>query len=96
MLNKDIGYIKINRFSATTYNEFISGSEKLLKLGMNQLILDLRGNPGGYLEMAIKVADEILKKDNLIVYTEGRNRTKNEFYSTNEWYIRKYSFGYFN
>ena len=44
MLNKDIGYIKINRFSATTYNEFISGSEKLLKLGMNQLILDLRGN----------------------------------------------------
>ena len=83
MLNKDIGYIKINRFSATTYNEFISGSEKLLKLGMNQLILDLRGNPGGYLEMAIKIADEILKMDNLIVYTEGRNRTKNEFYSTN-------------
>ena len=83
MLNKDIGYIKINRFSATTYNEFISGSEKLLKLGMNQLILDLRGNPGGYLEMAIKITDEILKKDNLIVYTEGRNRTKNEFYSTN-------------
>ena len=62
MLNKDIGYIKINRFSATTYNEFISGSEKLLKLGMNQLILDLRGNPGGYLEMAIKITDEILKK----------------------------------
>ena len=82
MLNKDVGYIKINRFSATTYNEFISGSEKLLKLGMNHLILDLRGNPGGYLEMAIKIADEILKKNNLIVYTEGRNRTKNEFYST--------------
>ena len=83
MLNNNIGYIKINRFSATTYNEFNSSIPNLLDQGMSKLILDLRGNPGGFLGMAIGICDELLKKENLIVYTEGRNRKRENIYATN-------------
>ncbi len=84
MLENNIGYIKINRFSATTNQEFLKGAEELLSFGMKNLIIDLRGNPGGYLDMAIKMCDAILKKENLIVYTEGRNRVRQNIYSTKE------------
>jgi carboxyl-terminal processing protease len=82
MLSKDIGYIKVNRFSATTFDEFSKGANKLLSSGMQKLILDLRGNPGGYLAMAISMCDAMLDKDNLIVYTQGRNRARENVYAT--------------
>jgi len=82
MLTNDIGYIKINRFSATTYNEFNEGVLDLLNQGMKKLILDLRGNPGGFLSESIKICDDILKENNLIVYTQGRNREKQNIYAT--------------
>jgi carboxyl-terminal processing protease len=76
MVNKEIGYLKFNRFSATTHQEFKTAIENLFEKGMNKLILDLRGNTGGYLDAAIKMADEILEANKLIVYTEGRSRPK--------------------
>ena len=82
MLSKDIGYIKVNRFSATTFDEFTKGANKLLSSGMQKLILDLRGNPGGYLGAAASICDEFLKENKLIVYTEGRNREKQEILAT--------------
>jgi carboxyl-terminal processing protease len=77
MVDDNIGYIKINKFSATTYEEFVEALEKLSKKGMKDMILDLRGNPGGYLTAAINISDEFLKDGQLIVYTEGKNRARN-------------------
>lgn len=65
------GYIRLNNFSATTHREVHDALENLLLEGMNKLILDLRGNGGGYLKAAVDVADEFLAKGELIVYTEG-------------------------
>jgi carboxyl-terminal processing protease len=72
MLSKKVGYIKINRFAETTYDEFISGLTQLKKLGANELLFDLRDNGGGYLESAVAIADEFLKKDELIVKTKNK------------------------
>ena len=79
MVDQNTGYIKITRFSAKTYDEFKQAIEPLQEQGMNNLILDLRGNPGGYLQAAIRISDEFLAKDKLIVYTEGRERPKREY-----------------
>ena len=76
MVNKQLGYIKLNKFSATTYEEFDHAVSKLKKEGMKKLILDLRGNPGGYLNAAIRVADEFLPKGKIIVFTKGLHRPK--------------------
>ena len=84
MLTNDIGYIKINRFAATTYKEMIKKAKKLVLQGMNNLILDLRSNPGGYLHIANQICDEFLEAGNLIVFTKGRNRNKKEIYATQE------------
>ena len=81
MLNKEIGYVKINRFSATTFNEFHKNIMQLLEQNMKKIIIDLRGNPGGYLGMAIKICDEFLESNSLIVYTEGRNRERDDIYA---------------
>ena len=78
------GYIKISKFSATTYDEFNSAIEKLEKEGMQNLIIDLRGNTGGYLKAAIDISDEFLAEDKLIVYTSGKNQPKELFYATNK------------
>lgn len=83
MVNDSIGYIKINKFSATTYKEADKALKDLKKKGMTKLILDLRGNSGGYLQAAIQLADEFLPKDQLIVYTKGKNRRKREARATN-------------
>jgi carboxyl-terminal processing protease len=72
MLKDDIGYIACNRFAQTTYEEFKKGLTKLLGMGMKKLVLDLRGNSGGYLEEAFKMADELLPNGKKIVYTKGR------------------------
>ena len=74
MLNDEVGYLKLSKFSATTYNEFKNNIKKLKREGMTKLIFDLRGNGGGYLSAAVDIADEFLPKGSLIVYTEGRNR----------------------
>lgn len=82
MLTPTIGYIKLSRFSKTTYSEFSEAAEKLKKEGMTHLALDLRGNGGGYLDAAIDLADEFLSKGKLIVYTEGKARPKKMHYAT--------------
>lgn len=71
MLNSKTGYIKINRFSATTHDEFKKKIRKLKEDGMEQLIIDVRQNPGGYLNAAAEIADELLTGEKLIVYTQG-------------------------
>jgi carboxyl-terminal processing protease len=68
----DIGYITANRFSATTHEELIKAADQLKAQGMRKLLLDLRGNPGGYLDQAYKIADEFIPAGKKIVYTKGR------------------------
>jgi carboxyl-terminal processing protease len=81
-VDKTTGYIKLSKFSATTADEFDNALIDLHKKGVHKLILDLRGNSGGYLQAAIAVADEFLKDKKLIVYTEGHNRPRNYAYAT--------------
>lgn len=73
MVDKETGYLKISRFSATTYDEFRTALAGLKEKGMKKLILDLQSNPGGYLQMAISIADEFLEDGSKIVYTHGKN-----------------------
>lgn len=82
MLNENTGYIKINRFAATTHSEFLLAAGELMEQGMENMVLDLRNNGGGYLSQAIALADEFLPKRELIVYTEGYNYPKEEYYAT--------------
>lgn len=82
MVEKNIGYIKISNFSSTTYQEFRRAVNKLKKEGLEKVILDLRGNGGGYLDAATKIADEFLSEKQLIVYTEGKSRPKTAIFST--------------
>lgn len=72
MIRPGIGYIRIGNFGATTYDEFMQGLEQLKSQGMTDLILDLQDNGGGYLEAAVKIANEFLERKDLIVYMEGR------------------------
>ncbi len=76
MIDDEIGYLKLSKFSATTADEFKKGIRDLDGQGMKKLIFDLRGNTGGYLSAAVDIADEFLPKGSLIVYTEGRNRPR--------------------
>jgi carboxyl-terminal processing protease len=82
MLKDDIGYMKINKFSATTEQEFLTGISKLRGLGMKKIILDLRENGGGFMNAAVFIADQFLNGDEMIVYTQGKARDKQEFIST--------------
>lgn len=74
MINKEIGYIKVNRFSATTFDEFHTALKKLRANGMKKLVLDLQGNSGGYMNMAIYMADEFLSAGKVIVSQKGKER----------------------
>ncbi|MEE4198625.1 MAG: S41 family peptidase [Bacteroidales bacterium] len=82
MINDEIGYIKINRFAETTFKEFLEGIEKLQKKNFSKLIIDLRGNNGGYMVAATNIVDQFLDEDKLIVYTEGKASPRQEIYST--------------
>lgn len=82
MLQDKTGYIKINRFAETTYSEFHEALLELKKLGMKELIIDLRDNGGGYLEIANQIADEILKENVLIVKTKNKKGKVDETYAT--------------
>lgn len=75
MVDATVGYIKINRFAETTYDEFLKGLTQLKAEGAKEVILDLRENGGGYLESAVAIADEFLKKNELIVKTKNKKET---------------------
>lgn len=79
MASPTIGYIRVSSFGDTTYAEFIAALTKLQTMGFNKLILDLRGNPGGYMETAVQMVNEFLPKNSLIVYTEGRKSPRKEY-----------------
>ena len=83
MLNNQTGYIKIERFAASTHQEFLEALEKLQTQQLKNLILDLRNNPGGYLSAANQIADEFLDDKKLIVYTEGRTQRRVEYRAEN-------------
>jgi len=84
MINDSLGYIKLNKFSATSYSEFHKALTSLEKQGMKALVFDLRGNPGGYLQIAIKIADEFLGKGQLIVSTKNKGgRVEKSFATAN-------------
>jgi carboxyl-terminal processing protease len=85
----DIGYIKINRFSMTTTEEFKKALTDLRDEHVKDLIIDLTGNGGGYLEVAIKLADQFLDAGKLILYTEGVNSPKKEYFATRDGIFEK-------
>lgn len=78
-LNNKTGYIKINRFAATTEKEFEKGIQSLKEEGAKNLIIDLRGNGGGYLHAAFNMADHFLDRNNMVVYTEGLHSPRKEY-----------------
>jgi carboxyl-terminal processing protease len=82
MVNKNTGYIKINNFAVTTFEEFMKGFRDLKAKGMTKLILDLRQNSGGVMEAAVQIANQFLKENQLIVYTEGRSHPRSEARAT--------------
>lgn len=79
MITDQTGYIKILRFAKTTYSEFKEAVNTLNEQGMENLIIDLRGNGGGFLDAAVKISDEILSEGETIVYTEGRARPRETY-----------------
>jgi carboxyl-terminal processing protease len=82
MITDNIGFIKVNRFSETTYKEFIKGIEILKSKGASKLIVDLRGNSGGYLQSVFRMVDEFLPENKMIVYTQGKSRARDDYMST--------------
>jgi C-terminal peptidase (prc) len=79
MLNANTGYIKINKFGATTHSEFKTALKGLQAAGMDDLIIDVRQNPGGYLGAAVNIIDELLDDDKVVVYTEGKSSPRYEY-----------------
>jgi carboxyl-terminal processing protease len=88
MINEKTGYIKVHTFSRNTYSEFMQAANKLKALGMKQLVVDLRGNGGGIMESAIRMADEFLAPGKLIVYTQGNNRRKREYRASGQTFLK--------
>ncbi|WP_373071591.1 S41 family peptidase [Zeaxanthinibacter enoshimensis] len=82
MLREDIGYIKVNRFAESTYKEFSGALRNLQRKGAEKLVLDLRDNPGGYLGIAQKMADEFLQDGKLILYTKNKKGKVDKTYAT--------------
>ena len=87
MIDKEIGYIKLNKFSATTITEFNEAIKKLKEKGVKDLILDLSGNGGGYLNAAVDLADEFLETQKMVVYTQGISSPRSNYRATDagEW-----------
>ena len=84
MIRPGIGYIRIGNFGATTHQEFCDALQNLYLQDMKHLVLDLQENGGGYLQAAVKIADEFLKKNELIVYTDGRRVPRQEYRAQGE------------
>lgn len=83
MINDTLGYVKLSKFTRTSYNEFMEALEKLQKEGLTSLIFDLRANSGGYFDQALLLSNEFLEKGALIVYMQGRHRKRQDFYADN-------------
>ena len=83
MLTKDMGYIKLTRFSENSAKEVHQALDNLVGQGMKTLVFDLRGNGGGIMRIAEEIADEFLTKDELIVYTQDKSKKKKYIYATN-------------
>jgi carboxyl-terminal processing protease len=81
MITPQIGYIKVSKFGDTTYSEFLTALAMLRSQGATKYIIDLRDNMGGFMDAAVKMVDEFLPKNELIVYAEGRAYPKTAFYS---------------
>ena len=79
MLDEKTGYIKLSKFTRTTYKEFKEASTKLLEAGMEHLIFDLRDNTGGYFDQALRLSNEFLQRGDRVVYMEGRQRPRQDF-----------------
>lgn len=84
MCNDHTGYVKVLRFASSTADDFSRSIKELKEQGAENLIVDLRGNPGGYLGTAIDMVDEFLAADEMITYTQGRERRKSEYNSTSK------------
>ena len=84
-----VGYIKLNRFASTTHDEFLKAFKELQAQGMKSLILDLQGNGGGYMNAATDLANEFLKENQLIVYTEGMNQKRQTMSATGKGVFEK-------
>jgi len=80
MYDKEIGYVKVSRFAGTTYDEFMKAMNDLKSQGMKKVVLDLRGDPGGFLDQAFKISSEFIPKGKKIVYTKSRIQDFNEEY----------------
>ncbi|MFZ2284236.1 MAG: S41 family peptidase [Lutibacter sp.] len=84
MINNTLGYIKIDRFARTTYDEFKYDLDELISKGMTSLALDLRGNPGGYMDIANMIVDEFLEDGKLIVFTKNKNGAIDKSFATDK------------
>ncbi len=84
MINNTLGYIKVDRFARTTYQEFKEALDELIGKGMTSLALDLRGNPGGYMDIANMIIDEFLEDGKLIVFTKNKNGAVDKSFSTDK------------
>ncbi len=89
MVSPETGYIRLNRFSRTTMREFRESLDNLSSQGMQHLILDLRNNSGGFLDVAVDLADEFLDRDKMIVYTEGLRSPRQEFKASSRGSLHK-------
>ena len=81
MLSDETGYVKIKNFGENTYPEMLVALAELSQEGFQQLVIDLRGNTGGYLQSAVQIANEFLPKNRLIVYTQGRRSPRQDYRS---------------
>ena len=79
MVSDTVGYIKLTKFSRTTYKEFVEASSKLMNQGMTSLVFDLRDNTGGYFDQALLLSNEFLQKGDAIVYMEGLHRPRQQY-----------------
>lgn len=79
MVSDTVGYIKLTKFSRTTYKEFVEASSKLMDQGMTSLVFDLRDNTGGYFDQALLLSNEFLQKEDAIVYMEGLHRPRQQY-----------------
>lgn len=86
MYDKEIGYINLTRFAETSTDEMLNALKKLTSLGMKKLVLDLRNNPGGFLEQAYQIADLFIDDNKMIVYTKGRIKEFDEVYKAQKTY----------
>lgn len=89
LINNQTGFIKLSKFGTNTYDDFLQELQKMEALGIKNLVLDLRGNGGGYLDAAIELADQFLPKDKLIVYTKGLHQPSTYYKATEEGLFEK-------